>query len=59
MTLGELITYHANGAEACEAYAKTPAGCDVSTSDKKALAKHYSKRAEWHRAAIKLLESLK
>lgn len=59
MTLAELIAFHAQGAEACEEHAKTPAGQDVSSSDKKSLAKHYTKRAEWHRAAVKLLESFK
>ena len=59
MTLAELIAFHVQGAEACEAYALTPAGQDVSRSDTKALAKHYNKRAAWHRAAVQLLESFK
>lgn len=51
MTLADIIAHHTRGAEACEAYAKTD-------NPPKDIAKHYQKRAEWHREAIKILLDL-
>ena len=51
MTLAELAEHHKKGAEACEAYART----DCPKPD---IAKHYEKRAKWHREAMKLLLDL-
>lgn len=55
-TLADLIAFHARGAQACEEYAQTPGGDAAKFKD---IAKHYRGRAEWHRAAITLLESFK
>lgn len=53
MNLQELIDFHTVGAEACEAYAATPSAADDKNKD---IAKHYRKRAVWHRDAIALVQ---
>lgn len=53
MDLQDLIDFHTAGAEACEAFAVTPAGSDAKYKD---IAKHYTKRAKWHRDAVDLIK---
>lgn len=55
MNLQELIDFHVTGAEACEAYAVTPGASEAKNKD---IAKHYTKRAKWHRDAIALVQGL-
>lgn len=52
MNLQELIDFHVTGAEACEAYAVTPGASEAKNKD---IAKHYTKRAKWHRDAVELM----
>lgn len=56
MNLQELIDFHTVGAESCEAYAVTP---DADAAKNKDIAKHYNKRAKWHRDAIALVQGLR
>lgn len=54
MNLQELIDFHVAGAESCEAYAVTPGASEAKNKD---IAKHYTKRAKWHRDAVELMKA--
>lgn len=54
MNLQELIDFHVIGAESCEAYAVTPGASEAKNKD---IAKHYTKRAKWHRDAVELMKA--
>lgn len=54
MNLQELIDFHVSGAESCEAYAITPGASEAKNKD---IAKHYTKRAKWHRDAVELMKA--
>lgn len=54
MNLQELIDFHVTGAESCEAYAVTPGASEAKNKD---IAKHYTKRAKWHRDAVELMKA--